>query len=179
MTTHWLTRLRYEPEEAEWALASGHLEAPWGGGDELAALVHAPDAEKVAELVWGVLRKDLRVAENTGRMCDGAFTDLAALSDAWMCWRPRSLRSDLPSRFRRLWLLMLTPRAEGAAGHALRRCATALSEEQRVAQGRLSAAASADLRGAVEEETRALDACAQSFGAARSMVEARGRELFS
>ena len=119
-------RLRlYDRDEAEWALEIGHLDAPWGGAESLSSLQHSPDAARLGELLSSVLLKDLRIAENTARLC-----------------------------------------------------ATALSDEKRAAQGIHLQAASADLRGAIEEETAALDACAAEFTRARGLIEARGRALF-
>jgi hypothetical protein len=54
---------RYEPPDAEWALANGHLDAPWVG-DRVTAADGA---------FHRVLSADLIVAAATGRMCHDAL----------------------------------------------------------------------------------------------------------
>lgn len=69
-------RLRlYEPEEAAWALESGHLDAPWGGAADVGELRHHPDAARLGELVSSILQKDLLIAENTHASCMHAVSD--------------------------------------------------------------------------------------------------------
>ena len=61
-------RLRlYRPADAEFALRSGHLDQPWGGGVSAGAL-----AQHVPAQLLDLLRADRLVVMNTGRMCDAA-----------------------------------------------------------------------------------------------------------
>ena len=69
-------RLRlYETEEAEWAIESGHLDAPWGGVESLSKLRHHPEAARLGALISSILQKDLLIAENTHALCRQAVSD--------------------------------------------------------------------------------------------------------
>ena len=66
-------RLRlYEPEEAAWAVTSGHLSGPWGGLFDAKALRADPTA---AEMLPGILMREMRIAERTGALCHSALSD--------------------------------------------------------------------------------------------------------
>lgn len=60
----------YEPEEAEWALRHGHLEAGWGG----AGTTMLPNDAEAAQMLSSILQKDHRITSNTGEMCSNAQT---------------------------------------------------------------------------------------------------------
>ena len=64
------------------------------------------------------------------------------------------------------------------AANTAQMCSAAQSAEQLALQDQRAAAASADLREAIAEETAALAACAERFGVVEQLVAARGQALF-
>lgn len=65
----------YTPEEASWALKSGHLDGPWGGVVTAHNRAIALGSKAEEDILASVLEKDHRVAVNTGRMCEAAHTE--------------------------------------------------------------------------------------------------------
>jgi hypothetical protein len=70
----------YEEEEAAWVARSGHLDADWGGSEDVEGLASGHHAEGGGEgeegavpMLSAILQKDMAVAEKTGAMCSSAL----------------------------------------------------------------------------------------------------------
>ena len=88
----------YTPEEASWALKSGHLDGPWGGVVTAHNRAIALGSKAEEDILASVLEKDHRVAVNTGRMCEAAHTEEQHEAQRARCQLPHPI---FKQRFRK------------------------------------------------------------------------------